>query len=510
MTNRGFELASGLLGLLLLGTMFLGTALAASPVAYLSQQTASPPPARELGTAPQLGNGHAVVTTDPAAHQLSPNAAQLPLPARSRLSLRQAISIALQYHPRAAQASAETAAAQEQIGEARSYLGPQLYGISEYLRSTENGIANTSYYNLNGMLPRITGTNHDLPDNEVSQTSDTSNNYVGGAAVSQYLFDFGRRRGLVSERRFEANATAEQQQLVDLQLIFDVSQRYFSVLEARQLVRVYEKAVEERKYHLHEAQVKANAGLRPQLDVYLTRAEVQRAQLHLIDARNAEDDAVVAFDNALGLGGTSPDYQLVDVLTYSAITEQLASLLSDAMKLRPDMKALADQARAMGAQITQFRSDYFPTVNGVAGYSAMGTGLPAANNFDVGIVISWPIFNSFLTSHQIAEAQYRQRAIESQMEDLRQQIILQVKTAFLDWQASLQRINRAEQTLAASRAELELAEKRYAAGLADIVELEDAQRSYTADDAAYSNALYGFSVAKAAVDQATAHSLAGS
>jgi len=327
--------------------------------------------------------------------------------------------------------------------------------------------------------------------------------------VSQYLLDFGRRRGFVAERRFEADATAEQQQLVNLQLIFDVSQRYFNVLETRQLVRVYVKAVEERRYHLHEAEVKANAGLRPQIDVYLTEAEVQRAQLHLVDARNAEDDAVVAFDNALGLGGSSPNYQLVDVLTYSPVTEQLGSLLGDAMRFRPDMKALADQARAMGARITQYRSDYFPTVNGVAGYSAMGTGLPAVNNFDVGIVISWPIFNSFLTTHQVAEAQFQQRAIQSQMEDLRQRILLQVKTAFLDWQASLQRITRAERTLAASRAELELAEKRYAAGLADIVELEDAQRSYTADDAAYTNALYGFSIAKAAVDQATARSLSG-
>ena len=264
------------------------------------------------------------------------------------------------------------------------------------------------------------------------------------------------------------------------------------------------------RYHLHEAEVKANAGLRPQIDVYLTEAEVQRAQLHLVDARNAEDDAEVAFDNALGLGGSSPNYQLVDVLTYSPVTEQLGSLVRDAMSLRPDMKALADQARAMGARITQYRSDYFPTVNGVAGYSAMGTGLPAVNNFDVGIVISWPIFNSFLTTHQIAEAQFQQRAIQSQMEDLRQRVLLQVKTAFLDWQASLQRITRAERTLAASRAELELAEKRYAAGLADIVELEDAQRSYTADDAAYTNSLYGFSIAKAAVDQATARSLSGS
>jgi outer membrane protein len=457
--------------------------------------------------APQpVSNGAATLTLSPNQYA-NPAPSTLPLPQGSRLSLKQAISIALKYHPRAAQAAAETGAAEEQIGEARSYLGPQVYGLGEYLRSTDNGIGNTSFYNVNGIIPRIAGNNHDLPSGDFSQSSDTSNNYLAGAAVSQYLWDFGRRRGFVAERRFEAAATVAQQQMVDLQLIFDVSQRYLNVLETEQLVRVYEKAVEERRFHLHEAQVKADAGLRPQLDVYLTEAEVQRAQLHLVDARNAAEDAVVAFDNALGLGGASPNYQLIEVLTYSPITEQLGSLLHDGVTLRPDLKALKDQALAMGARITEYRSDYFPTVNGAAGYQAMGTGLPAANNFNVGIVISWPIFNSFLTSHQIAEAQFEQRAVQSQLEDLRQRVLLQVKTAFLDWQASLQRINRAERTLAASRAELELAEKRYAAGLADIVELEDAQRNDTADDAAYANALYGYAVGQAAVDEATARSL---
>ena len=164
----------------------------------------------------------------------------------------------------------------------------------------------------------------------------------------------------------------------------------------------------------------------------------------------------------------------------------------------------------MGARITQFKSDYYPTVNAVAGYAGMGTGLPAANNFNAGIVVTWPIFNSFLTTDQIAETKARQHAIAGAMDDLRQQVILQVQTAFLDWQASLQQIEFAQQALNASAVELELAEKRYEAGLADVVELEDAQRHYTDDDAAFANALYGFAIGKAAVDQATARSLAKS
>jgi outer membrane protein len=107
----------------------------------------------------------------------------------------------------------------------------------------------------------------------------------------------------------------------------------------------------------------------------------------------------------------------------------------------------------------------------VAGYSGKGTGLPAANNFNAGIVIRWPIFNSFLTRDEIAEADYMQRSIQAAIENLRQQITLQVQTAFLNWQDSLKRLQFAQQALAVSPVELELAQKRYETGLADIVEL---------------------------------------
>jgi len=462
-------------------------------------------PATALVGQPQIG-APAVRTATPSSAN-STNLSVTPIPPGAQLTLKEAIRIALKYHPRLQEAADNTSAAQQQIGEARSYLGPQLFGATQYLRSTDNGIGNTTYYNADGAFPRISGTNHNLPTNDTSQSWDTSNNYMGGVTLSQFLVDFGRRHGFVSERQFEAAAAAANQQLTELDLIYEVSQRYFELLEAKRLIAVYEKALEQRQYHLHEAQVKANAGLRPQLDTYVTSAEVERAQLHLVDARNSDEDAKVALDNALGLSDSAPAYELADVLTYYPVNDSLNALLDTAFRSRPDLMALDDQAKAMGAKIVQYRSDYYPSVNAVAGYSAMGTGTPAANNFNAGIVITWPIFNSFLTTDQIAETKFRQHAILREIEDLRQEVILQVHTAYLNWQASLQRIMRAEKTLAASRAELELAEKRYEAGLTSIIELEDAQRSYTYDDAAYADALYGFSITKAGVDRATGRSL---
>ncbi len=66
-----------------------------------------------------------------------------PIPPGTQLTLKNAIAIALKYHPRLQEAADNTSAAQQQIGQARSNLGPQLFGATQYLRSTDNGIGNT-------------------------------------------------------------------------------------------------------------------------------------------------------------------------------------------------------------------------------------------------------------------------------------------------------------------------------------------------------------------------------
>jgi len=133
--------------------------------------------------------------------------------------------------------------------------------------------------------------------------------------------------------------------------------------------------------------------------------------------------------------------------------------------------------------------------------------LPAATNFNVGLVVSWPIFNGFQTEHQVDEAKARENAVQYAIRDLELRVWLEVKSSFLNLQTALQQIHSAETTLAASSSQLELAEKRYDAGLGNIIELTDAERFYIEDDAAYIDALYSYSVAKAALDHATGSSL---
>ena len=127
--------------------LMLGIATPTLPVhaaegPQLSNQAGAPPASGAPSTTPSGGAKDGGSVDTQAEGGVS--APQLPLPAGSQLTLKQAISVTLKNHPQAAEAAAESNAAEEQVGEARSYLGPQLAGVSEYLRSTENGIGNTS------------------------------------------------------------------------------------------------------------------------------------------------------------------------------------------------------------------------------------------------------------------------------------------------------------------------------------------------------------------------------
>ena len=55
--------------------------------------------------------------------------------------------------------------------------------------------------------------------------------------MSQFLFDFGRRHGYVAQRQFEAAAAASNQRLTELDLIFEISDRYFKVLAGQAAYR---------------------------------------------------------------------------------------------------------------------------------------------------------------------------------------------------------------------------------------------------------------------------------
>ena len=120
-------------------------------------------------------------------------AVSMPTPGQ-RLTLGEAIGFTLENHPRRLAASSEAGAAEQQVGEAKSAMLPQVYGAADYLGSTQNGIGVANYLNP-GFVVRHNGAAGE------PQAWSLENNYLGAVGASQFLFDFGRAKGAIAESR---------------------------------------------------------------------------------------------------------------------------------------------------------------------------------------------------------------------------------------------------------------------------------------------------------------------
>jgi len=118
----------------------------------------------------------------------------------------------------------------------------------------------------------------------------------------------------------------------------------------------------------------------------------------------------------------------------------------------------------------------------------------------VGVNLSIPIFNGFLYSSEAKEAAYRSRADTERTRDLRDQIVRDVRTAWLQTNNAYQRIGVTAQLLQEANLALQLAQTRYQLGLSSIVELSQAQLQQTSAAIDNTNAQYQYRLSLAALN----------
>jgi outer membrane protein len=107
-----------------------------------------------------------------------------------------------------------------------------------------------------------------------------------------------------------------------------------------------------------------------------------------------------------------------------------------------------------------------------------------------------PIFNGFRLTAQASEASLQAQAASEQTRALRDQVVRDVRTAWLNANTALQRVTVAGQLLKEANTALDLAKTRYDLGLSSIVELSQAelQQTQAAIGDANARAQYNFAI----------------
>ncbi len=411
-----------------------------------------------------------------------PPVRRLPLPgvvypaggsAPRQLSPARAVDMALASETSVRLAAERREEARGRTLEARAALLPNLSGVV----TRANSAINLAGQGLGGFLPGIGSV-------IVFDTFDAR------LQLTQQLFDWSARQ------RYRATRTARQAaeveaQLVRQQITGEVLLAYLDVLRAQALVSAAEREIVTARALVQLAQEQRAAGLATQLDVVragvrLAEEDARRAQaqveLEQAQARLRRLIAVPA-DAELTLTG---ELRFVPVSVPDAAAAQ-----STALRQRLEVVLARLQYEAATQEQAAVAAETLPSVEVFADYGLNGVrpdrfALPTRT---FGVRVNIPVFNGGASFGRLVAEKSRTRQRELEVADVRRQVEQEVRLAVVLLSAAAEQVAAAEQAVTLAQREVELAEERFAAGVADNLEVVRAQSALSQARAARIQAL---------------------
>jgi outer membrane protein TolC len=300
--------------------------------------------------------------------------------------------------------------------------------------------------------------------------------------LSYLVLDFGARSGNVDFARQTAIAANLSHNVAVQNTILGVEQALFDYQATRTQRDAQRSAVEEATASLNSAEERHRVGLATIADVLQARTARSQAQLALESLEGAVHVARGTLAVAMGIPANTnfeppvlSDSLCPDSLKF--IAQSVDTLIATATRNRPDLEAVRAQAAAAAAQVRVARSGLLPTIslNANRGYTTSNVpGLQGAT-YTIGLGFDLPLFTGMSRQYSLQAATEQLAAANARAEQTRQQIALQVFTAYYNLQTSTERVRTAADLLASATESESVARGRYREGVGSIVDLLIAQ-----------------------------------
>ncbi len=325
-----------------------------------------------------------------------------------------------------------------------------------------------------------------------------------GTDVTQLITDFGRTTNLLAYSKLQEKAQNANALATTEDIIITTDQAFYNALQAQALLQVAKQNVATRQTTDLQVSEMTKNKLKSLLDLSFADVNLSQAKLLLLDAQNNADSSMAALDAVLGLDHQVV-YELIDDTSSTqpppADAQQMIQL---GLQQRPDLQALNYNAQAAMKYSKAQRDQLFPTISalGTVGTVPVRPDEYYTSNWwgAVGVNMQIPVFNGFLYTAQAKEAKIRAQAASEQTRDLRDQIVRDVRTAWLTANTAYQRVTVTAELLKEANLALALAQTRYKMGLSSIVELSQAEYQQTDAAIGNTNALYQYRLALATLN----------
>ena len=426
------------------------------------------------------------------AQESQPSAAPTP-----SLTLRQAIDQALGKNPDAAMAQADLKMARAGVTQARTGLLPRLNFTEDISRG------NDPVYVFGTRLRQQQFTAADFALNSLNKPTPVGN-FATRFSGSWMLFNWFGTQEQIKGAKFGADSATAMGEQANQGIVLRVVEAYQAVLYAQRRVDVAQHEETTSQALLADAKTKVHAGLAVDSDMLAAQVNLSERQEARIAAEGDADVAWAQLEAAMGADSSSPRVALQPINARSYPDGVLADDIASALKAKPDLKALRQQTLAQGAAAKAARDSLAPTVSAYGNWEMDNPNFTGGggNNWVAGVQLNLDIL-PLAKRAQLAQQRAAQQKAEAQERAGEQQIRLAVNRAWTEHHTAERIVATAQASMQQSAESLRIVQNRYKAGLAtmtDLLRAEDAQRRSQND---YWRAVYGNTVAYAALMYST-------
>ena len=218
-------------------------------------------------------------------------------------------------------------------------------------------------------------------------------------------------------------------------------------------------------------------GLATAVDEVRAQVQLARDQQNLLVARNTYQTSLLVLARFLGLSPGAP-LDLAEPLKFHHVESADADqALHTALEARSDYAALLKQRDSLDEQLKASRARYLPTLLVNGDYGAIGRGFGSmAGTGEIQGTLTVTLFDRDRAGEK-TELQSQVKRLNAQIDDLNRQIEQELRQAILDLESTENQVTVTEAALHLAEREMSLAQDRFRNGVTDNIEVVTAQSS---------------------------------
>jgi outer membrane protein len=415
--------------------------------------------------------------------------AQVPIAtatAGDSLSLESTVRSVLDANPAINALQEEVNQAQSRLNETRTYLKPVIDGTASYTR----------------IDPVVK-----IPLGDATFQLAPANNYDTHISARYTLLDFGRANAAIEAAKNRALTASDQINVTRRDLAFAAAQSYYSILFAREAIRVQDAQIASLRQHQREMEKRVQGGVSTNFDVTTTQVRIAQAQDRKIDLQNQLRNQEIQLARLLH----RPENEVTPVrgrFEYNPQAVDVNAALLKGSENRPEVKLAKDAERTATAQLRVAEVSNKPTLN-VLAQAGGKNGYIVPNleryrfNTVAGAQLSIPIYDGGRNKYERITAQSAIKGAQARTQDTQEQVRADVLQAVNNMQTSTARYDNSEVQIAQATDALTRAKSRYRYGVGNNLDVLDAETQLAQSRLSRLQSIYNYTLGQYQLRRAT-------